>query len=187
MEAAGLTDRFPYLVVRGICDYADSHNNKEWQGYAAMTSAAYTKDLLRYIVPRRVEQQEKIVSITSREIDIQSYMEPPVPVDLRVKDAAGETGRASMKGNESPKLYLPPLLDPGRELSGGLHWKVPLGHLNTRIYAIYLKVWDRGMSRVRELTVRSGLILGPLESGYTRITWKNVSYGHCEFCDSIYL
>ncbi|PYI11141.1 purine and uridine phosphorylase [Aspergillus sclerotiicarbonarius CBS 121057] len=46
MEAAGLMNHFPCLVVRGICDYADSHKNKEWQGYAAATAAAYTKELL---------------------------------------------------------------------------------------------------------------------------------------------
>ncbi|KAL3491198.1 hypothetical protein BJX62DRAFT_128619 [Aspergillus germanicus] len=33
-------------MIRGICDYADSHKNKEWQPYAAMTAAAYTKELL---------------------------------------------------------------------------------------------------------------------------------------------
>ena len=36
MEAAGLMNHFPCLVIRGICDYSDSHKNKEWQGYAAM-------------------------------------------------------------------------------------------------------------------------------------------------------
>ncbi|KAL2789041.1 nucleoside phosphorylase domain-containing protein [Aspergillus keveii] len=46
MEAAGLVDHFPCAVIRGICDYADSHKNKEWQPYAAMTAAAYTKELL---------------------------------------------------------------------------------------------------------------------------------------------
>ncbi|EXJ59548.1 uncharacterized protein A1O5_12173, partial [Cladophialophora psammophila CBS 110553] len=46
MEAAGVMNRFPCLVVRGICDYSDSHKNKRWQGYAAMAAAAYTKDLL---------------------------------------------------------------------------------------------------------------------------------------------
>jgi nucleoside phosphorylase len=38
MEAAGLMDNFPCLVIRGICDYADSHKNKQWQGYAAATA-----------------------------------------------------------------------------------------------------------------------------------------------------
>ena len=32
MEAAGLMDNFPCLMIRGICDYADSHKGKEWQG-----------------------------------------------------------------------------------------------------------------------------------------------------------
>lgn len=31
MEAAGLINDLPCLVIRGICDYADSHKNKEWQ------------------------------------------------------------------------------------------------------------------------------------------------------------
>jgi nucleoside phosphorylase len=46
MEAAGLMDNFPCLVIRGICDYADSHKSKEWQGYAAAVAAAYAKELL---------------------------------------------------------------------------------------------------------------------------------------------
>jgi len=50
MEAAGLMDRFSCLVIRGICDYADSHKNKRWQPYAAATAAAYAKELLS-IVP----------------------------------------------------------------------------------------------------------------------------------------
>jgi nucleoside phosphorylase len=65
MEAAGLMDRFPCLVVRGICDYADSHKNKEWQGYAAMAAAAYTKDLLKTIRPSRVEAQRRTIDILS--------------------------------------------------------------------------------------------------------------------------
>jgi nucleoside phosphorylase len=49
MEAAGLMNSFPCLVVRGICDYADSHKNKKWQAYAAGTAAAYAKELLSVI------------------------------------------------------------------------------------------------------------------------------------------
>jgi nucleoside phosphorylase len=60
MEAAGLMNHFPCLVIRGICDYSDSHKNKEWQGYASMVAAAYTKDLLRRIPPNRVEAEKRI-------------------------------------------------------------------------------------------------------------------------------
>ncbi|PVH90954.1 purine and uridine phosphorylase [Periconia macrospinosa] len=49
MEAAGLMNSFPCLVVRGICDYADSHKNSRWQPFAAGTAAAYAKELLSVI------------------------------------------------------------------------------------------------------------------------------------------
>ncbi|KAK6531923.1 hypothetical protein TWF694_003087 [Orbilia ellipsospora] len=65
MEAAGLMNHFPCLVIRGICDYSDSHKNKEWQGYAAMTAAAYAKDLLCQIPPNKVEAERKLVDIVS--------------------------------------------------------------------------------------------------------------------------
>ncbi|KAE8381512.1 hypothetical protein BDV26DRAFT_289364 [Aspergillus bertholletiae] len=50
MEAAGLMNHMPCLVIRGICDYSDSHKQKKWQGYAALIAAAYGK-LLLSIVP----------------------------------------------------------------------------------------------------------------------------------------
>ncbi|THZ81488.1 purine and uridine phosphorylase [Aureobasidium pullulans] len=58
MEAAGIMNRMPCLVIRGICDYCDSHKNKDWQGYAAMTAAAYTTELLSEILPKHVEGVE---------------------------------------------------------------------------------------------------------------------------------
>jgi nucleoside phosphorylase len=50
MEAAGLMDQLPCLVIRGICDYSDSHKHQQWQGYAALAAAVYAK-LLLGIVP----------------------------------------------------------------------------------------------------------------------------------------
>lgn len=58
MEAAGLMDNFPCLVIRGICDYADSHKNKRWQPYAAATAAAYAKDLLMNLKTQGAEEPE---------------------------------------------------------------------------------------------------------------------------------
>lgn len=47
MEAAGVWDVVSCcLVIKGVCDYADSHKNKEWQKYAAATAAACTKAFL---------------------------------------------------------------------------------------------------------------------------------------------
>jgi nucleoside phosphorylase len=61
MEAAGLVNQFPCLIIRGICDYSDPHKNDDWQGYAAMMAAAYTKELLRVLSPGNISLAEKIV------------------------------------------------------------------------------------------------------------------------------
>jgi nucleoside phosphorylase len=48
MEGAGVFDIIPSIVViKGVCDYADSHKNKKWQAYAAATAAAYMKAFLK--------------------------------------------------------------------------------------------------------------------------------------------
>jgi nucleoside phosphorylase len=62
MEAAGLMDHFPCLVIRGICDYADSHKNNDWQPYAAAVAAAYAKELLEIIPKEQVEETEAVPS-----------------------------------------------------------------------------------------------------------------------------
>ncbi|KAL4796453.1 nucleoside phosphorylase domain-containing protein [Aspergillus venezuelensis] len=64
MEAAGLMDNFPCLVIRGISDYADSHKNDHWHGYAAATAAAYAKELLSVIPPEEVKNVGKIPQLS---------------------------------------------------------------------------------------------------------------------------
>jgi nucleoside phosphorylase len=51
MERAGVWDIFPCVVIKGICDYADSHKNKGWQNYAAATAAACMKAFLKEWTP----------------------------------------------------------------------------------------------------------------------------------------
>ncbi|KAH8429197.1 uncharacterized protein LDX57_006866 [Aspergillus melleus] len=60
MEAAGLMNTFPSLIVRGICDYSDSHKNKRWQGYAAMMAAAYAKELIQFLPSGELEDPEQV-------------------------------------------------------------------------------------------------------------------------------
>lgn len=56
MEAAGLMNDFPCLVIRGISDYSDSHKNDRWQPYAAATAAAYAKELLIALSKQEVDE-----------------------------------------------------------------------------------------------------------------------------------
>ena len=46
IEAAGLINNFPYLVIRGIYNYIDSHKNKDWQEHVVAIAAAFIKELL---------------------------------------------------------------------------------------------------------------------------------------------
>ncbi|OJI99831.1 hypothetical protein ASPVEDRAFT_127771, partial [Aspergillus versicolor CBS 583.65] len=74
MEAAGIMDELPSLVIRGICDYCDSHKHKEWQPYAALTAAAYAKTLLS-TVPVTInnsKQPEKVGFTADEEACLQS-------------------------------------------------------------------------------------------------------------------
>ena len=60
MEAAGLMNDFGCLVIRGICDYADSHKNKKWQPYAAATAAACAKEILSVIPAIKVTKTDAV-------------------------------------------------------------------------------------------------------------------------------
>jgi nucleoside phosphorylase len=55
MEAAGLMNDFPCIVIRGICDYADSHKNKAWQEHAAAAAAAFAKEFLLMVPVHEVD------------------------------------------------------------------------------------------------------------------------------------
>ncbi|KAF2678090.1 purine and uridine phosphorylase [Lentithecium fluviatile CBS 122367] len=62
MEAAGVMEEHPCIVIRGICDYADSHKNKGWQNYAAATAAACAKELLLMVPAADVRSGEEPTS-----------------------------------------------------------------------------------------------------------------------------
>lgn len=67
MEAAGLMNHFPCLVIRGICDYADSHKNKVWQPYAAATAAATAKEILNIIPGLKVMETRTVKQVIAEE------------------------------------------------------------------------------------------------------------------------
>ncbi|KAL7942864.1 ankyrin repeat-containing domain protein [Trichoderma barbatum] len=68
MEAAGLMNSFPCLVIRGICDYADSHKNKIWQPYAAATAAAYAREVLAAVHEAQVPMNRIVDDATKAEM-----------------------------------------------------------------------------------------------------------------------
>ena len=63
MEAAGLMNHFPCLVIRGVSDYADSHKNDRWQCYASATAAAFGKELLDYVPVKNLQETRRAAEL----------------------------------------------------------------------------------------------------------------------------
>jgi hypothetical protein len=63
MEAAGMMNQLPCLIIRGICDYGDSHKNDQWQRYASATAAAYAKELLAYVPTAAVQSTKRVLEV----------------------------------------------------------------------------------------------------------------------------
>ena len=55
MEGAGVWRYGSSVVIKGVCDYADSHKRKGWQRYAAATAAACAKAFLLEWYPERIQ------------------------------------------------------------------------------------------------------------------------------------
>ncbi|KAF6828325.1 ankyrin repeat protein [Colletotrichum plurivorum] len=82
MEAAGLMNLFPCLVIRGICDYSDTHKNNEWQGFASLVAAACARDLLGKIAPTAVEDEKpisKAMTAQTRLMEVKEWLNPADP------------------------------------------------------------------------------------------------------------
>ena len=64
MEGAGVWDNVPCIIIKGVCDYADSHKSRLWQTYAAATGASVAKAFLGYWRPEGREGKSVFRSIS---------------------------------------------------------------------------------------------------------------------------
>ncbi|WYZ41181.1 hypothetical protein EsH8_V_000076 [Colletotrichum jinshuiense] len=104
MEAAGLMNHFPCLVIRGICDYADSHKNDRWQRYASATAAAYAKEFLGHVPA--VEVQE-----TKRALELIQSVENKVDIIQKstiAMNATTETIKSDLQTQKIKRWISPP-------------------------------------------------------------------------------
>ncbi|KAK2743346.1 hypothetical protein FQN55_007281 [Onygenales sp. PD_40] len=82
MEAAGLMNNFPCLVIRGISNYADSHKHDHWRSRAIAAASAYTKALLNMIVrpddisnlPQSTESMSAVQTIDQNATQVQERL-----------------------------------------------------------------------------------------------------------------
>lgn len=55
-ETFGLPEDFPCLLIKGICNYGDEHRSDRWQKFAALSAAAFARELLRFVGVADVER-----------------------------------------------------------------------------------------------------------------------------------
>ncbi|UKZ53997.1 hypothetical protein TrVGV298_007801 [Trichoderma virens] len=96
MEGSGIWDEFPCIIVKGICDYADSHNNTDWQNFAAATAASVVKGLIeRY--PKTDEPDTSLLANLSISAKIEDSKENRACLrDLHSTDPEDDKKRIQM-------------------------------------------------------------------------------------------
>ncbi|KAI8710877.1 NACHT domain-containing protein [Fusarium sp. LHS14.1] len=104
MEAAGLMNHFPCLVIRGICDYADSHKNDRWQRYASATAAAYAKELLAYVPAAEVQETKRALEVLQL---VQQQIDGVQRTTLATK-AAADSIRSDLRTDKIKRWLRPP-------------------------------------------------------------------------------
>ncbi|KAL4909682.1 nucleoside phosphorylase domain-containing protein [Aspergillus multicolor] len=104
MEGAGVCEVLSSLVIKGVCDYADSHKNKKWQDYAAASGAACAKALLECLTHISYQEctlytcsgafQNGIGDMPSTIVaHSSSYMSRQSPADIPTRNSLASTGR----------------------------------------------------------------------------------------------
>ncbi|KAL2850313.1 hypothetical protein BJY01DRAFT_261588 [Aspergillus pseudoustus] len=94
MEGAGLWTKFNCLVIKGVCDYADSHKNKDWQAYAAAVAAAAAKEVLGQYAPPEKSASPGISDVrtnTSRRSSVSSRTLSGLPPFYTVDETLPKT------------------------------------------------------------------------------------------------
>ncbi|TKA40787.1 hypothetical protein B0A54_08057 [Friedmanniomyces endolithicus] len=95
MEGAGAWEVFGTIVIKGVVDYADSHKNKLWQGYAAARAALCATALIEEIELADSPYAEKKSSQINTESNsktaapITTPAIPPAPIDPEGFDDGG--------------------------------------------------------------------------------------------------
>lgn len=118
MEAAGIINDTHCLVIRGISDYADSHKNYLWQGYAAATAAAFARQVLCELSSKKVKEikgqplstSSTANSVPSPELVLQSNNRSTCEAESIPDSHAGPrtvTPHAELQGRDTQNSSLP--------------------------------------------------------------------------------
>lgn len=106
MEGAGICNNLPCIVVKSVCDYADSHKDKAWQEYAAGAAAACMKSLLeQWAAVDHLDKRHEIHKVPVQVAELCSFNNSPQTPSSNGDEANNsqryheETSTDILKGN----------------------------------------------------------------------------------------
>ncbi|KAH0563399.1 hypothetical protein GP486_002033 [Trichoglossum hirsutum] len=178
MEAAGLVDNFPCIVIRGICDYSDSHKNKDWQEHAAAVAAAFAKELLGYVQPSDVDREHPAKDILGQVLNTVSGIKTNV-----------ETVKSQLDRNEDLEIlnWLTPI-DYGpqqsdfikRRQEGTGTWLLCTDEFNTWLNQRNKALYCSGIPGAGK-TILTSVVVDHLCSKYRTDLSVGIAYLYCNF------
>ncbi|KAI3316997.1 hypothetical protein HD806DRAFT_399799 [Xylariaceae sp. AK1471] len=178
MEAAGLMDSFPCIVIRGICDYADSHKNKGWQEHAAAVAAAFAKELLGCIQPSEVDQERaakdiltgisnNLSCIQANVTHTRSYLDKKE--DLEILDWLTPTDYGPQQSDNF-----------NRRQPGTGQWMLDSVEYQDWIKEPKMTLFCQGMPGAGK-TILTSILVNDLENRFYRDNTTTVAYIYCYF------
>ncbi|KAF5678547.1 ankyrin protein [Fusarium denticulatum] len=178
MEAAGLVNHFSCLVIRDICDYADSHKNKDWQGHAAIVAAASAKELLQYVQPNDVESERQLKDLLN---DVHSLVS-------KTREDVAEIRSNQSRRDDIKILAWLTTVDYGLQQSefqkaqqpGTGSWLLDTSEYRTWLETPGQTLFCRGIPGVGKTILTSGLI-DHLSSKLAGDSASGISYIFCNF------
>lgn len=101
MEGAGVWGRVPCIIVKGVCDYADSHKDKAWQWFAAATAASVAQALVEHHTQSMLNsEQDRPGQLAHRAGAVKSFAYPP-----RRRGQRGFCYRCDQRSHKLPGCY----------------------------------------------------------------------------------
>ncbi|KAB8223289.1 purine and uridine phosphorylase [Aspergillus novoparasiticus] len=178
MEAAGLMNNFPCIVIRGICDYADSHKNKEWQEHAATVAAAFTKELLEYVQPSEVVEERPVKEFLSQIFDTVSRNE----VDIKaVKSKLDKKEDRDILNWLTPIDYGPQQSDIFRRRQPGTgQWLLHSVEFQQWLNTSHQTLFCPGIPGAGK-TILTSVVANTLTNLYSQDSSVGVAYIYCNF------
>ncbi|KAH0551748.1 hypothetical protein GP486_007034 [Trichoglossum hirsutum] len=178
MEAAGIMDEIPCLVVRGICDYADTHKQDEWHHYAAASAAAYSKALLLKVYGQDVEETRSMKEMMDK---LEKKIDRTSNDVHNLKQEANDTKEGLILEWLTRFDYAPQQSDfLGRQQSGTGQWLLKSTEFQTWLNNSKQTLFCPGIPGVGK-TILTAIVIDNLTTQFQNDSNIGIAYLYCNF------